>query len=210
MPERLYGIETEKAIQNFGRGQLPADLIIAYAEVKKAALMAIQEFERRFSEPAFEAIMQATNQIIEGRRNDQFPLPLKQGGAGTSVNMNINEVIANLAGEIWRVDHGDAGQIDPIEDINRFQSTNDTFPTAVTIVLLRHLAAIEKKVIELQETLIRKEGEYGSILMAGRTEMQDALPITLGQVFAGWAGGIERDRWRLHKLKERIRSIAMG
>jgi aspartate ammonia-lyase len=205
MEKTYYGDETIKAMKNFGRSRLPSVLVLAYAEVKKAVLTAIQEKEERFPEITFKAIIASIDRVLSGEMDDQFVLPLKQGGAGTSVNMNLNEVIANLSNEMI----GD-GKIDPIDDINRGQSTNDTFPTAVTIVLYRQLEGTEKKVIALQETLIKKETEYGGVLMAGRTEMQAALPITLGQVFASWAGSFERDRWRLNKLKERIRTIALG
>ena len=117
---------------------------------------------------------------------------------------------AALAGEIYAARHNSSVSLDPVEDINRFQSTNDTFPTAVTVLLLRKLGDTEKTVIALQEMLIGKEAEYAGLLITGRTEMQDALPITLGQVFASWAGSIERDRWRLNKLKERLRTVALG
>lgn len=206
----LYGEETKKAIGNFGEGNTPFELIKAYAEVKKSSIKAIFEYERRFDENVYSCIIEAIDEIILGKHNNQFILPLFQGGAGTSLNMNINEVIANLSMKIYNDRYKKDIKIDPIEDINRFQSTNDTFPTAVTIFVLRKINEIEKLIILLQETLIKKEEEYQNILITGRTEMQDALPITLGQIFASWAGMIERDRWRFNKLKERIRTIALG
>lgn len=201
----FYGDETKKAAGNFGKGVTPPELLKAYAEVKKAVLAAVQEKEKILGDREYKAVLMAVDSILSGERNGQFVLPLKQGGAGTSINMNMNEVIAGIANQALGSE-----SIDPIDHVNRGQSTNDTFSTAVTIVLYRKLEAAEKMVIELQETLVRKETEYGNILMAGRTEMQTALPVTLGQVFASWAGGIERDRWRLNKLKERIRTIALG
>lgn len=201
----LYGKETAKALINFGKGQLPVEIIRAYAEVKKAVVMAIQEMETGFDEKVYSSIMKALDEIASGVHNEQFPLPLAQGGAGTSVNMNVNEVTAARASELC-----ESLIIDPITDINRYQSTNDTFPTAVTIVLLRKLHTLEGQVVQLQEVLVSKESEYSNVLLTGRTEMQDALPITLGQVFASWAGASERDRWRLNKLKERLRTIPLG
>ncbi len=207
---KLYGIETEKALLNFGNNQLPEELIVAYAEVKKAALIAIQEVDRRFDDEVFTAILNACDRIIECKENVNFPIPLKQGGAGTSINMNMNEVIANLASKILFEKIGKTVQLDPIEDINCHQSTNDTFPTALTIIVYRLLLRIEKLVIELQDTLSQKENEYANIIITGRTEMQSALPMTLGQFYGSWAGAFERDRWRLNKLKERVRTISLG
>jgi len=208
--KEYYSTQTKLAVANFGKDSLPPELIISYAQVKKACIMAIQEYEKRFNIEIYNCIIKAIDLIIEGKYNDQFVLPLEQGGAGTSLNFNFNEVIANLSKEIYLETFHNEAKIDPIDDINRFQSTNDTFPTAVTVLLLRKLMKLEMLVIDLQEILIKKESEYENIIITGRTEMQDALPITLGQVFASWAGSIERDRWRLNKLKERVRTIPLG
>ncbi|NUM35222.1 MAG: fumarate lyase [Candidatus Brocadiae bacterium] len=208
--EVLYGQETQKALENFGKGKIPRDFIQAYGEVKKAALESIQECTKKFPEDVFLCIVDACNMVIRGEMDNQFPLSLRQGGAGTSINMNFNEVIAHLASKLYTIRHGNPVHLSPIEDINLYQSTNDTFPTALTIMAYRHLCDIEQEVIRLQEVLIQKENEYGEVLMIGRTEMQNALPITLGQVFGAWAGAIARDRWRINKLKERIRTIALG
>ncbi len=202
---KYYGIETKKAMENFGEGCLPFDLIKAYGEVKLAVLSAIQEVENRYNKKEWEAIQKACFEVINGNFNKDFPLPLLQGGAGTGINMNINEVISKRANELIG-----ENRVDPIEDINRYQSTNDTFPTAVTLALYRKLLDTEALVIKLQEFLIKKENELNNILITGRTEMQNALPMNLGQVFGSWAGMIERDRWRIHKLKERIRVIPLG
>ena len=199
-----YGEETGKAIASFGMGSTPEELIKAYSEVKKATLMAQQECFSLYSEEIYSALIESADEIISGIHNDQFPLSLKQGGAGTSLHMNINEVISGLT------EQKTGSRIDSLDDIAKHQSTNDTLPTAVTIMVYRQLEQIESLVIRLQELLVRNETEYCEVLMTGRTELQDALPITLGQVFGGWAGSIERDRWRLHKLKERLRTIALG
>lgn len=199
-----YGEETEKAIKNFGVGSLPNELVRSYAQVKLAVLLAIQEIEKRYNKKEWDALETACKDVILGKLDDNFPLPLYQGGAGTSINMNVNEVIANRANEIY----GDK-RFDPIEDVNAYQSTNDTFPTTVTIVLYKRLLDLESWVIRLQEELIKKENSL-KVVITGRTEMQDALPITLGQVFGSWAGMVERDRWRINKLKERIRTIPLG
>lgn len=207
---KYLGEEARKAIENFGEGFLPVELIRAYAEVKLASLEAVQEYEKRFDGDLFNSIISVIDEILQGKLDSQFALPLQQGGAGTSINMLINEVIANRSMELHLERTGQIVKIDPIEDINRYQSTNDTFPTALTIIVLRKLITLEKSVIILQEALIKKETEFSGLIMTGRTEMQSALPITLGQVFGSWAGSIERDRWRLNKLKDRIRTIALG
>jgi aspartate ammonia-lyase len=209
--EQVYWSEqTAKALANFGSSPQEPDFIRALGEVKKAALLAIQDFYPYFDKTLFSIIINVLDDIIAGCYNGQFPVPFKQGSAGTSLNMNMNEVIAGITKAHYQQLTGQSINLDPIQEINRFQSTNDIIPTAVTVMAYRHLTEIEKQIINLQETLIKKENEYGTVVMTGRTEMQAALPITLGQVFGGWAGCIERDRWRLFKLKERIRNIALG
>jgi aspartate ammonia-lyase len=204
---KYYSIETEKALHSFGKEITPHELIKAYGEVKKATISAQQHCFSLYNERVFQVLMETTDEIIEGRHKDQFPLPLRQGGAGTSLHMNINEVIAGISNFKLKSENL---SVDPLEDLARFQSTNDTLSTALTIMVYRQLEQTEALIIGLQETLIKGESRYDHILMTGRTELQDALPITLGQVFGGWAGSIERDRWRLHKLKERLRTIALG
>ncbi|MEM5948326.1 lyase family protein [Spirochaetia bacterium 38H-sp] len=203
------GPETKKACDNFGEERLPRDLIRAYGEVKFAVLSAIQEEEAFFSVLHWECISLAIEELISGLLDDYLCIPLMQGGAGTSINMCINETIAMRANSLLE-ERGEKGLLDSVEHINRYQSTNDTFTTAITIAVFRKLIELEKLVIDIQKLLADRERSYAGILMAGRTEMQDALPITLGQVFGSWAGMFERDRWRLNKIKERLRTIALG
>jgi len=212
MPEdgTYWGPETDKALANFGRGRTPRAIIAAYAEVKLAAVSAVQEVESRFAPEVFSAIEAALGEIISGELDSSFPLPLKQGGAGTSLNMNLNEVAAARATRILAERGGGEVRLDPLEDLNRMQSTNDTFPTAVTIVAYEAGAGAEALVARLQDELAAREREHETVLAAGRTELQDALPIRLGQVFGAWAGAVERDRWRLSKLRERLRTVALG
>ncbi|HTX74538.1 MAG TPA: lyase family protein [Rectinemataceae bacterium] len=207
----LYGPETVKAIANFGRGRTPRILIAAYAKVKRAAVEAVQDSEHRFDPALFACLVDALDEIASGGLDLQFPLPLRQGGAGTSLNMNLNEVAASRARELFAEREGRAAPpLDPIEDVNRFQSTNDTFPTAVSVVAYELVTRLETRIVAVQEQLVAKEKEYEGLLIAGRTELQDALPVRLGQVFGAWAGCLERDRWRFNKLKERIRTSALG
>jgi len=210
-PNVYYGEETRKALANFGPGRTPSALIAAYAKVKRAAVAAVQEVESRFDPGLFACLLEALDEIAMGKHDGQFPISIRQGGAGTSFNMNLNEVAAARARELFRERRGgEAPPLDPIEDVNRAQSTNDTFPTAVTVAAFELVIDLEGRVVALQETLVAKELEYDGILIAGRTELQDALPIRLGQVFGAWAGCVERDRWRFHKVKERLRTSALG
>ncbi len=210
--ESYWGDQTEAALSSFGRGKTPRELIRAYGEVKKAALLAQQETAKLYPETVFPFVLEAVDEVIGGDLDGHFPLPLGQGGAGTSLHMNLNEVVAARSNRLF----GESGETasawkaDPLGDINRFQSTNDTFPTAVKIVVFRRLSQIEKLVESLQELLVERERSYAGIVILGRTELQDALPMTLGQVFGSWAGMMERDRWRFRKLLERIRLIALG
>ena len=178
---RLWKQETAKALENFGPGGLPRQLIRAYGEVKQAALAAVHRHDPElWTEEAAAAIAGACTAIIRGDHDDAFPISLSQGGAGTSIHLNVNEVISSL------VEQSCGCSLDPLEDLARFQSTNDTFATAVNVALLRGLAEIEKQVIRLQEKLVRMETEYDAVLMT------------------------ERDRWRLSKLAERIREVPLG
>ena len=200
----LWGEQTGKAMANFGSSQTPRRFIRAFAETKMACLSAIQECGAGWPETDFSAINGALESVRSGEHDNQFCLSFWQGGAGTSLNQNMNEVVATLAGKL-------AGrEFHPIEDINRFQSTNDTVPTAMTVVLYRGLERIEQAVIALQEALVVHEQGGRTTLLAGRTELQDALPMTLGQVFSSWLGMIERDRWRISKLRDRIRNVPLG
>jgi len=203
------GPQTALAAANWGGAPTPRPVVRAYAQVKQAALTAAREVDRIAGRPTWdpqtwERLLRALTEIRAGAHDDLFVVPLAQGGAGTSLNMNLNEAIVHLAA----LEGGPS--LHPIEDINRYQSTNDTFSTAVTILAYEGLVGTEAKVIRLQEELVRREREWAQQTMVGRTELQDALPVTLGQVFAAWAGPFERDRWRLSKIKERVRTVALG
>ena len=201
-----YGKETEKALAILGSGQTPRQLIRAYGEVKLAAIQAQQECQSIYPDDYYPHLENAAREIIRGDHDNQFPLPMAQGGAGTSLHMNICEVLSSLANSRY---NGTFKAL-PLEHIALYQSTNDTFSTAVILMSFRFLEEIEQAVIRLQEELVERETRYQEWIMTGRTEMQDALPITLGQVFGAWAGPVERDRWRLNKLKERLRLIPLG
>jgi len=201
-----YGSETRKALGILGAGQTPRVLIKAYGEVKLAALRAQQEAANLYPASVFGVLEDVCLEVIAGLHDREFPLPLAQGGAGTSLHMNLCEVLSSLCNERSSEDF----QVHPLDHLALYQSTNDTFSTAVILMTYRFLDEIEKQVIRLQEELVERETRYQEWLMTGRTEMQDALPMTLGQLFGAWAGPVERDRWRLNKVRERLRQIPLG
>ncbi len=206
--DAYYGIHTVRALENFPITfrlgyRVHPELVKAFAMVKKACAVALMQLGYLEEEKA-KAIAIACDELIAGKFLDQVVVDPMQGGAGTSLNMNINEVIANRAGEIL------GKKVHPLDDVNMMQSTNDTFPTAArvaSIFLLRQLTAV---VGELQLALEEKEREFSGVLKLGRTEMQEAVPITLGQEFSAYAEAIARDRWRLYKVEERLRQVNIG
>ena len=209
--EKYWGIHTQRAIKNFpfdGR-RFPIDIIHALVFVKRASAMA--NIEGKFiDEKVGRAILFACDEILSGKYDKQFPLPSLQGGAGTSLNMNVNEVIANIAIEKLGGSKGQYEIVDPIETVNRHQSTNDTFPTAVKIAVIEKLRKLSEAIAKVQGTFQKKEKEFSDIIILSRTEMQNAIPVTLGTIFASFAEAFSRDRWRIFKSEERIRSVNIG
>jgi aspartate ammonia-lyase len=157
-----------------------------------------------------EVIIKACDEIIEGKHNDWFPLDPFQGGAGTSMNMNMNEVIANLAIKMAGSKEGDYSVVHPLDDVNMHQSTNDVYPTAVKVAVLDGLKNLSRNIEGLQGSFQGKEKEFSDTVKIGRTEMQDAVPMTLGAEFSAFSEAIARDRWRVFKCEERIRQVNIG
>jgi len=209
--EAYYGIHTARALANFQLSglRLHPELIRAVALVKKAAALANQRTGALPQQRA-SAICQACDEIAAGQWHDQFPLDPFQGGAGTSTNMNANEVIANRAIEILGGIKGDYAVVHPNDDVNLSQSTNDVYPTAVKLAAIRLLLPVIEDMSRLQGALQEKEAEFAGVLKVGRTEMQDAVPITMGQEFSAWAQAVQRDWWRLHVVEEKLRQINLG
>jgi len=209
--EQLHGIHTERALRNFPLTgeRVPLELIKAIAEVKRAAVQVNSELGFIDTTTA-EAITTACDEIIDGSIAYEFTLPALQGGAGTSTNMCINEVITNRALQLLGKPCGDYETVHPIETVNLHQSTNDVYPTALRMVVIRKVQKLSESAAALQGELQKKEQEFASILTMGRTELQDAVPITLGSQFASFAQAIERDRWRCFKAEERVRMVNIG
>lgn len=208
---KYYGIHTERALGNFTITGKPVHpmLVNAIVTVKKAAAItnrSIGALDRRVAD----AIIAACDEILSGALRDQFVVDCMMGGAGTSANMNANEVIANRAIELLNGQKGEYDLIHPLDHVNLHQSTNDVFPTAVRIATIYLLKPVTEQFAELQTALQLKEEEFSTVLKVGRTQLQDAVPVTLGQEFGAWAQAIARDRWRLYKTEERLRQVNIG
>lgn len=209
--DTLYGLQTLRAKENFITSYHTTDLSLIYAmvQVKKAAALSYLELHPEESEK-WDAILCACDRILAGDVDDAFCTSALQGGAGTSTNMNVNEVIANLALTILGQAPGNYDMIHPLDDVNRGQSTNDDYPTALRIAAIQKLRSLSDACASLQEALQKKELEFDHIKKLGRTELMDAMEVTLGSEFGAFAQGIARDRWRLYKIEERLRQVNLG
>ncbi|OGV69492.1 MAG: aspartate ammonia-lyase [Lentisphaerae bacterium RIFOXYB12_FULL_65_16] len=209
--DALWGIHTLRAMENFpisGR-RVPAALVHAYGHVKLAAAVTHRALEY-LDDARFEAVAAACRELAAGTLDAHIVVDAFQGGAGTSTNLNVCEVIANRALQLAGRRPGDYEFIDPLEHVNLHQSTNDTYPTALRIAVYGRLKDLELAVTRLQEACQAKEREFADVLCVGRTEMMDAVPTTLGRTFGAWAEALSRDRWRVYKCTERIRVVNLG
>lgn len=186
--EAYWGAQTERSRQNFriGGERLPEPLIHAMATVKKAAAMTNATLGRITDEQS-QLIVQACDEILAGKLNDQFPLVVWQTGSGTQSNMNMNEVIANRANEIAGQPKGSYQPIHPNDHVNHAQSTNDSFPTAIRVASAQEMSnKLLPAINNLRQTLAQKSADFDEIIKIGRTHLQDATPLTLGQEFSGY------------------------
>lgn len=209
--DALYGINTARAAENFAlddRGVNP-DLLTAMIQIKKAAALTHRDLKVMEREKA-DAIVMACDSLLGSGDYSAFITNHLQGGAGTSTNMNVNEVVANLALVLSGHKPGEYDKISPLDDVNRSQSTNDVYPSALRIASIQLVRQLADALSALQEELQRKENEYDHVLKLGRTELMDALPITMGQEFGAYAQAIARDRWRIYKVEERLRQLNLG
>lgn len=219
--DAYYGIHTLRSVNNFPKSgeKINLHLIKAYLQVKLAAAetnykcgLLLKEKYDLITEAIHELLCES-EACIKGNLDsiyEKIIVDPYQGGAGTSLNMNINEVIANTALKIAGRNLGDYDFIHPIDDVNMSQSTNDTFPTALKIASINLLRELADSFAVLQNALQKKEEEFKHIIKLGRTQYQDAVPITLGQEFGAYAQAIARDRWRLYNAEERLRSVNLG
>lgn len=206
-----YGIYTARAIDNFPlTGQSVQPLFLTALAVVKQSCAEANGALRLLDSAKTKAISQAAAEIAAGKWRDQFPVDALQGGAGTSTNMNMNEVLANRALELLHFPKGCYEEIHPINHVNLNQSTNDVYPTALKIAAIWSLRELSEACAALQESLQKKEQEFAGIIKVGRTELQDAVPLMLGQEFGAFAQAIARDRWRIYKMEERLRQVNLG
>ncbi len=213
IPENvLWGIHTKRALENFPLMRQPvhSELIKAYGSVKYACLLTNRQLGFFEDSAKADALEKACLELEEGRLNEHIVVDALQGGAGTSTNMNVNEVIANRALQIMGYAAGEYNRVSPLDDVNLHQSTNDTYPTALKLAAIRMLRQLEQQVLALQEAFQEKEKEFAHIVKVGRTQLQDAVLTTLGREMGAYAEAFNRDRWRIYKCEERLRVINLG
>jgi fumarate hydratase class II len=213
VPTNVYwGAQTQRSLHHFniGRDTMPPELIKAFAILKKAAALVNQDLGKLLADKA-KLIVQAADEVISGKLNDQFPLRIWQTGSGTQTNMNVNEVISNRAIEISGGEMGSKKPIHPNDHVNMSQSSNDTFPAAM------HIAAAERvkntlipAVRHVRDAIAAKAKQFNDVVKIGRTHLQDAVPLTIGQEFGGWASLLERDVKRLEQVLDGLYDLAIG
>ena len=210
--DRYYGAQTQRSFENFkiGGERFPREFIRAYGILKKAAASVNNEFGI-LEESTKSAIHNAVGEVIEGELDDHFPLVVWQTGSGTQTNMNFNEVIANRAIEMLGGELGSKDPVHPNDHVNMSQSTNDTFPTAINIAAVE---SIHQQLIpamqQLRDTLDEKAKAFSTIVKLGRTHLQDATPLSLGQEFSGYVSALDHGLNRVEKALDHCYELAMG
>ena len=209
--EAYYGIQTLRAIENFPVSGIKAPLpfIKAYVLVKKAAVTANMQVGCLEKAKA-KAIIEACDEVLANKLLDQFIVDVFQAGAGTSFNMNVNEILTNRALEILGKQKGDYKTISPNDHVNMGQSTNDTFPTALHVSILMSLQPLLVALDELADAFNKLGKKYSHVLKSGRTHLQDAVPITIGQEFSAYGSAITNSASELRKRQENLYSVALG
>ena len=210
--DRYWGAQTQRSLLHFdiGEDRMPPELIRAFGVLKKAAALVNHDL-KKLDEEKTRLISQAADEVISGQLNEHFPLRIWQTGSGTQTNMNANEVISNRAIALANGTMGSKKPIHPNDHVNMSQSSNDTFPTAM------HIAAaeqVERKLLpairELRDALEKKGREFADVVKIGRTHLQDATPMTVGQEFSGWISLLDRDIERLRRSLDGLYDLAIG
>ena len=210
--KRLWGAQTQRSLQNFdisGERQ-PGELIRALAQIKRSSALVNQALGLQ-DEKKTQSIVAAADEVIAGSHPDEFPLVVWQTGSGTQTNMNVNEVLANRASELLGGERGDARLVHPNDDVNRSQSSNDVFPTAM------HVSAVEAitnrllpAIAKLRATLAQKSSDFDGIVKIGRTHLQDATPLTLGQEFSGYVSQLAHGEAHVRAALPHLHELALG
>src|SRR4030042_5714719 len=211
--EHYYGIQPLRAVENFGITGIPIShyprLVQSLAYIKKAAALTNLELGL-LTEQIAQAIVQACDDILHGELISEFVVDVIQGGAGTSTNMNANEVIANRALEHMGLPKGRYDVLHPLNHVNLSQSTNDAHPTALRLTLSMKLDGLVVEMQALQKALVRKSAEFEDVIKMGRTQLQDAVPMTLGQEFEAWSVTVGEDILRVGEAQALLREINLG
>ena len=209
--DALYGIQTLRAVQNFpisGIRPLPA-FVDAVVRIKRAAALTHKETGRLEARLA-DVIIASADEVLGGKWRDQFVVDVYQAGAGTSHNMNVNEVLANRANEMLGSERGKYSPVHPNDHVNMAQSTNDVIPTAIRIACIAQLPQLNESIQTLIDALASKGNEFDGIVKAGRTHLQDAMPIRLGQEFTAFAGTLRRNLKRVNDAADYLRDLGIG
>ena len=210
--DRYYGAQTARSLIHFdiGRDVMPPELIRALGILKKAAALVNRDLGK-LSEEKCRLIAQVSDEVISGKLDDHFPLRIWQTGSGTQTNMNANEVISNRAIELAGGQMGSKQPVHPNDDVNMSQSSNDTFPTAMSIAAATELEqTLLPQVQHLRDAIEAKRAEFANIVKIGRTHLQDATPLTLGQEFSGYVSLLDSDMGRLRYVLPGLRALAIG
>ncbi len=210
--EKYWGAQTQRSLQNFkiGGQTMPREIIYAFAILKKAAALTNKELTD-FSAEKADAIAQACDDVLAGKLDDQFPLVVWQTGSGTQSNMNVNEVVANRATEILGADFRSEKLVKANDDVNKSQSSNDTYPTAMHIAT--YLKVVDEtlpKIQLLRDTLAAKSEAFMQVVKTGRTHLMDATPLTLGQEFSGYVTQLDRGMAAIRDSLVRLQELALG
>lgn len=209
--DKYWGAQTERSKRNFpvGKERMPIEVVYGFAQLKRAAALANFDLGK-LSEAKKDAIVYACDQILSGELDEHFPLVVWQTGSGTQSNMNVNEVVSYVA-NMYLKDHQSDESIHPNDDVNKSQSSNDTFPTAMHVALYQEVETkLEPALKLLRNTLKEKEDKFDSIIKIGRTHLQDATPIKLGQEISGWRYMLDRCEIMLSESKKHILNLAIG
>ncbi|WP_282155069.1 class II fumarate hydratase [Cytobacillus gottheilii] len=209
--DKYWGAQTQRSKENFNIGieKMPLELIYAFAVLKRSAAI-VNERLSGLSKAKSSAIVKACDEILEGKWDTHFPLSVWQTGSGTQTNMNMNEVIAKRGNEILEAENSDE-HIHPNDDVNMSQSSNDTFPTAMHIAAYKGLSEnLLPALHDLKQTIKLKEEAYQSIVKIGRTHLQDATPLTLGQEISGWRCSLEKNQHMISDALKYLQDLAIG
>ncbi len=209
--DKYWGAQTQRSLKHFDIGfdVMPREVIRALGVLKKAAAIVNNDLGK-LPDETLDLIIEAANEVIEGKLDEHFPLRVWQTGSGTQTNMNANEVISNRAIEIAGGEMGSKTPVHPNDDVNKSQSSNDTFPTAMYIAAAERLIALIPEVQKVHDAIDDKAKEFADVVKIGRTHLQDATPMTVGQEFGGWASLIKRDIERLHLVLPGLFDLAIG